>query len=549
MSDEPVQAGDPPSSPVGDPPSHAPRFLLLNAIFPGLGHLAAGRWKWALLLGGPIVVLLLVLVVLAATGNPTALAARMFDPQVLTAILVVEALVVGWRLFAVGATRVITPITARATTVAALAISLLIILGPQLVIAGLTVDARDAATEVFAPVAEGGAWVPTETAPPVESNDANFAVDPSASPDGSLEPSPSPTATAAVPRVNVLLIGMDWGVGRTTALTDTMIVVSLDPVAKTVSMASIPRDMVDVPLPDGRKYRGKINGLVSYARWHPNKFPGSKDGQSVLTAALGTLLGMKIDYWAQVNLGGFVHLVDSVGGVNINVTDGFCDPRYKEYGFKGFNITPGRYHMDGEEALGYARIRKALGESDFTRDGRQQEVIAALRDRLVRGEFLDNPSRFLRSLGQTITTNIKPSLIADYIAVATQVKRDDVFRDVFDHPLVKSGYDARGSIQIPDVKAIRRKAAKLFPPTGTRPSEARFDPLPEPGNGPLRSPSRSSTCGLPPKDNKPDPKPTPKATPKPTPKATPKPSKTPKPTAPPTPEPPPSEGNESPASP
>ena len=100
---------------------------------------------------------------------------------------------------------------------------------------------------------------------------------------------------------------------------------------------------------------------------------------------------MKIDYWAQVNLGGFVSLVDSVGGVNINVTDGFCDPRYKEYGIKGFNITPGRYHMDGEEALAYARIRKALGESDFTRAGRQQEVIAALRDRLVRGEFLEQP--------------------------------------------------------------------------------------------------------------------------------------------------------------
>ena len=105
---------------------------------------------------------------------------------------------------------------------------------------------------------------------------------------------------------------------------------------------------------------------------------------------------MKIDYWAQVNLGGFVYLVDSVGGVNINVTDGFCDPRYKEYGIKGFNITPGRYHMDGEEALAYARVRKAVGESDFTRAGRQQEVIGALRDRLVRGEFLGNPSRFLQ---------------------------------------------------------------------------------------------------------------------------------------------------------
>ena len=54
-----------------------------------------------------------------------------------------------------------------------------------------------------------------------------------------------------------------------------MIVVSLDPITETVSMVSIPRDMVDVPLADGRKYRGKINGLVAYARHHPKQFPGS----------------------------------------------------------------------------------------------------------------------------------------------------------------------------------------------------------------------------------------------------------------------------------
>ena len=239
----------------------------------------------------------------------------------------------------------------------------MIILGPQLVVAGLTVDARDAANEVFQPVAEGGAWVPDATAPPIDANDPDFALDPSDAPDPSSDPSLDPTASAsvapAVPRVNVLLIGMDSGIGRNTLLSDTMIVVSLDPVGKTVSMASIPRDMVDVPLPDGRKFRGKINSLVSYARWHPGKFPGAKDGQSVLAAALGTLLNLKIDSWAQVNLPGFVSLVDAVGGVNINVTDGFCDPRYKEYGIKGFNITPGRYHMDGEEALAYARVRKA----------------------------------------------------------------------------------------------------------------------------------------------------------------------------------------------
>ena len=528
-----------PSQPAVDASSHAPRLLLLNALFPGLGHLAAGRLRWAILLGGPIVVLLLVIVLIALTTNSTSVAARMFDPAVLTALLVLQLLVVGWRLFAVGATKVVAPITARATTVAALAISILIVLGPQLVIAGLTVDARDAAEAVFEPVAEGGAWVPTESAPPIESNDPDFAAeDPS---DLLPEASPSPTATAEVPRINVLLIGMDSGAGRATALTDTMIVASLDPVGKTISMVSIPRDMVDVPLPDGRKYRGKINGLASYVRWHPGKFPGSKgNGQSVLTAALGTLLNLKIDYWAQVNLGGFVYLVDSVGGVNINVTDGFCDYRYKEYGIKGFNITPGRYHMDGEAALAYARVRKPLGESDFTRAARQQEVLGALRDRLVRGGFLDNPSRFLKSLGQTITTNIRPGVIADEIALASDIGRKNVFRYVIEHPMVRSGYDARGSVQVPQVKKIRRLAADLFTPTGVRPKG--FETMPDPGDGPTRRPSKSSTCGIAPK-----PKPTHK--PAKTPKPTPRPTKPPKSTPEPTPEPTPSSEAESPANP
>jgi hypothetical protein len=82
MSDPSRPADPSPSAPPLEPPSKAPRFILLNAIFPGLGHLVAGRWKWALLLGGPFVVALLALVVVAATTNPTTLAARMFDPAI-----------------------------------------------------------------------------------------------------------------------------------------------------------------------------------------------------------------------------------------------------------------------------------------------------------------------------------------------------------------------------------------------------------------------------------------------------------------------------------
>ena len=306
-----------------------------------------------------------------------------------------------------------------------------------------------------------------------------------------------------MPRINVLLIGVDAGVGRNTFATDTMIVASLDPVAKTVSMASVPRDMVDVPLPDGRTFKPKLNSLVSYVNWNRSKFPGAKDGESVLASAIGRLLGIKIDLWAEVNLGGFAALVDSVGGINIKVTSAFCDYRYKEYGVDGFQISPGWWHMSGDQALAYARVRKAAGESDFTRAARQQEVIAAIRDRIVRGGFLDDPSKFLASAGQTVRTNISPSLIADWVDAASGVGRADVYRIVVGHPYVKAGSDARGSIQIPNVPMIRAMAAKLFTPAGVVPTG--FDTMPSNGSGATRQASSSSDCG-----RKPAPTPTPK---------------------------------------
>ncbi len=533
----------------------APRWLLLNAIFPGLGHLVAGHVRWGVVLAAPMVLVLGAgLLMLLTSSSTTAAAVRLVDPAVLGALVVLQVAILIWRLFALGATRMLATFRPTISTIAVAAVSIAFIVGPQLYLAGVTIDAQSAAAEVFQPVAEGGAWVPDASAPPVASNDPDFGLaspspEADASTPPSASPSESPSATPGVPRVNVLLIGIDSGLGRNTALTDTMIVASLDPVGRTISMASIPRDMVDVPLPDGRTFSAKLNSLVSYVRWHPGKFPGARDGQSVLAAAIGTLLGIRIDSWAQVNLGGFMYVVDSVGGISINVTDGFCDPTYKEPGHPvtGFGISPGWYHMNGYQALAYARVRKAAGESDFTRAARQQEVIAALRDRLVRGAFLDNPSRFLRSLGQTISTNIRPSLIADYIDVAAGIGRKDVFRTVIEHPLVKAGYDARGSIQIPNVKAIRGMATRLFTPTGVRPEG--FPTIPSNGSGSTRSASSSSTCGI-----SPTPRPTPRTTAKPTatptasttatssptPTATPKPTPSPTPTPKPTPTPTPS---------
>ena len=127
--------------------------------------------------------------------------------------------------------------------------------------------------------------------------------------------------TARIPgtneRLNVLLIGMDKGRGRDHALTDTLIVVSLDPVGKSVSMASLPRDLVNVPLGDGRTFGPKLNSLLSYATRHPKDFPAG--GTRTLEDAVGALLGIPIHYYATVDLAGFAKMVDAVGGVDVNV--------------------------------------------------------------------------------------------------------------------------------------------------------------------------------------------------------------------------------------
>jgi LCP family protein required for cell wall assembly len=320
-----------------------------------------------------------------------------------------------------------------------------------------------------------------------------------------------------------------------------MIVASLDPVAGSVSMISVPRDMVDVPLPDGQVYRSKINSLMAFANQHPKLFPGAPSGQSVLAATLGRLLGVQIDGWAEVNLPGFVRVVDAIGGVEVTVHDGFCTSIYREYGMNGFAVVPGRYHFNGDEALAYARVRKAAGESDFTRAGRQEELVVAARDRVVSGGFVTDPAGFIQAMGQLVTVSVSPETLAQYVAAGSTITRDRIFRQVIQPPLVHSSPgDPRGSIQVPDLVGIHKLGVAAFPPAGTLPVGVATIPLDD-------GPAKLSTlppvhCGSPTPTAAPTPVPAPKPTPAPStaPPGTPAPSETPAPTLEPT-APPPSE--------
>jgi len=285
-------------------------------------------------------------------------------------------------------------------------------------------------------------------------------------------------------------------------------------------MLSIPRDMVDVPLPDGRKFRGKINGLAAYARHNPRQFPGyNGTGSDVLMDALGALLKIELDYYATVNLGGFVTVIDTLGGVDVNVERAFCDPTYDEYGFtRGFSITKGRHHLNGNQALGYARVRKAAGESDFTRAARQQEVLSGVRDAIIGGRFLNNPIGLVKALGKTVSTNVPRKRLPEFVDLAVEIDRKSTYRTVVKYPLVRGAYDERGSIQVPNIKEIRKLSARLFPPAGEKPDKAfKVGGGTKTGKGTTSGVGGCGSVSTPKPKPKPTPKPTPKATPKPTP--------------------------------
>ena len=266
----------------------------------------------------------------------------------------------------------------------------------------------------------------------------------------------------------------------------------------------------------------------------------------------GELVRLPIDYYALVTLGGFIPVIDSLGGVDVHVDNAFCDPTYDEYGFTaGFSIKAGWHHLNGRQALAYARVRKASGESDFTRARRQQEVLSAVRDAVVAGRFLGDPVGLLKAVGRTVSTNVPRSRVSEFLDHATRIDRATTYRGVLvGNDMVRSGYDGRGYVLLPDLPRVRAYALSLFPTDGTLPAAGFQSDVEERSDAGSGSFSSGVAGCRPAATQKPSPKPSPTASPsaspsasgspEPTPSPSPSPEPTPPPSPSPSPEPPPS---------
>jgi LCP family protein required for cell wall assembly len=489
----------------------------LSLVFPGLGHLYAGAPMRALAFAaGPILALALA-AGLALRVERIALIGFLIDPGVLDVVFVLNLVVLAFRLVAiVDSYRVAEYLNTTTSSgdgragrarIGRNPLSLAGLLAIVLVMAGshIVVARYDMLGRAF--LDNGCIFVSDPTkecsldASPAPGSSAAPSVDP-ATPTGSPEPESTPVGSAlpqgSIPpwdgktRLNILLIGADQRPGEGTFNTDTLIVVSIDPVTKQVAMFGLPRDTENVPTPPGPArqafgsvYTKKINAWWTSIHLRSDLFPGTSKtrGYNGLKAIMGNLYGLDVKYFVEVNFDGFRKVVDVMGGVTINVQVPVSDDRFPSIngGLRRVYIPSGIQHMDGSQALRYARSRH--GSSDFDRGARQQRVLLSLREQADPQDLIPRLPELIDALSSAVSTDIPSNQLAPLLGLASQVDTKNIRSYVFAPPFygVESARNAPVYYIRPNVLKIRAAVRDAF--TADPADEALRQTLAQEGGG------------------------------------------------------------------
>ncbi|MCA9955154.1 MAG: LCP family protein [Ardenticatenaceae bacterium] len=265
-------------------------------------------------------------------------------------------------------------------------------------------------------------------------------------------------------RVSILLMGIDQRCEEEgPAHTDTMMVLTIDPVGLSAAMLSLPRDLwVEIP----NFGVDRINQANYYGEIY--EYPGG--GQALAVQTVEALLGVPIDYYVAVNFDAFVEVVDLIGGIDIDVPEAIDDPDYPDrcYGYDPFSIEPGEQHLDGEAALKYARTRATFG-GDVDRAGRQQAVILAVRQKIFDLNSIPQLIGQAPQLWQTSQENVRTNMSLDeaiQLALLVQdIPRDSIRTAVLDYNYVYNETTPDGrQVLVPVRENIRQLRDQLFAP-------------------------------------------------------------------------------------
>jgi LCP family protein required for cell wall assembly len=454
----------------------------LSFLFPGLGQAFAGRYVRAVAIAAVPVLLLALLG--GALSNDTMrnrLLVNLTSPTVLLVILGLNILLLLYRAVAVlDAYRTAAATSDRRGTARARGrnVNLLSLVGLAAILVVLTLGhvavarynllAYDFFTGISGPGPDEEAAAPSPGQSPANT--------PAASQTPQASPPPRWNGTE---RLNVLLIGSDVRPEIVGHNTDTLILVSIDPQTKQVAMFSLPRDTLNVPLPSswpasrvfGGVYPQKINSLYMRAISSPSLFPGTSRtrGYNALKGALGELYQLDVKYYIEVDFTGFKKVIDTLGGVIIDVQAPVTDDHYPtedDRSHLNLYIPTGIQQMNGSEALAYARARNKT--NDFDRAERQQRVILSLR-RQATPENLLFPGRLealVNAIKHAVHTDIPADLFPQMAALGQEADTRAVRSLVFTPPVFQTECVSCYSLN-PKIAVIRRavKAALSADPS------------------------------------------------------------------------------------
>jgi LCP family protein required for cell wall assembly len=205
-------------------------------------------------------------------------------------------------------------------------------------------------------------------------------------------------------QIRIALLGSDYR-PKGGFRTDILMIVSINPKDKTATVVSFPRDLY-VRMP-GRDQE-RINTAFAYG------------GFDLFNAMLQENFGFQVDYYVMTNFTGFVNIIDSLGGIEVNSAQSFSDKCDLPESSNGYcSVGVGMEHMDGATALWYARSRYTT--SDFDRARRSQEIIQAVFNRLLQFDVIKQIPSLYSIYAANVETNLDLATVAKLAPLAPTI--------------------------------------------------------------------------------------------------------------------------------
>jgi polyisoprenyl-teichoic acid--peptidoglycan teichoic acid transferase len=388
---------------------------VLSMLLPGAGQLYLGRRRRGLVLLGLSVVAALSAVALVGWASSSV------DRTLVAAVLAADLALLALRLFAV--------LDVWRRGVVGLVVFAVVTAVPHVAAGYVTVRSYDVLENVFADeeptdVLHAGLFrpqvIPLPTSVPRDAWE--LALVERLGP-GEVAPLEGRAlAGRPTPWTTILLLGTDEGPGNWGARTDTIILAAVQHGTGRAVAFGIPRNLAQVPAGrNGKPFRQPLNALYGVG------------GASAVKQAVSNLLGLRVDYYALVNLLGFADLVDALGGVEIRVRERLHDevtrPAWGEPKPR-IDVEPGEVrHFYGREALAYVRSRK--DSSDYTRMARQRCFLSAMADQLDPVTVLRNFGSLARTIETNVHTDIPLNRLPSLVRLVSSVEPSETLTVTF----------------------------------------------------------------------------------------------------------------------